>query len=66
MHITFHGRDHNCTIEIDEGQTIRQALESAGILPSTVIVSFDERILPHSTILQADVTLLVTTVSSGG
>ena len=66
MHITFHGRDHNCTIEIDGGQTIRQALESAGILPSTVIVSFEERILPHSTILQADVTLLVTTVSSGG
>ena len=66
MHITFHGRDHNCTIEIDEGHTIRQALESAGILPSTVIVSFEERILPHSTILQADVTLLVTTVSSGG
>jgi len=66
MHITFHGRDHNCTIEIDEGQTIRQALEFAGILPSTVIVSFEERILPHSTILQADVTLLVTTVSSGG
>jgi len=66
MHVTFHGRDHNCTIEIDEGQTIRQALESAGILPSTVIVSFEERILPHSTILQADVTLLVTTVSSGG
>ena len=66
MHITFHGRDHNCTIEIDEGQTIRQALESAGILPSTVIVSFEERILPHSTILQADVNILVTTVSSGG
>ena len=66
MHITFHGRDHNCSIESDEGQTIRQALESAGILPSTVIVSFEDRILPHSTILQADVTLLVTTVSSGG
>jgi len=66
MHITFHGRDHNSTIEIVQGQTIRQALESAGILPSTVIVSFEERILPHSTILQADVTLLVTTVSSGG
>ena len=66
MHITFHGRDHNCTIEIDEGQTIRQALESAGILPSTVVVSFEDRILPHSTILNADVKLLVTTVSSGG
>lgn len=66
MQITFHGRDHNCTVEVNEGQTIRQALESAGILPSTVIVSFDERVLPHSTVLQADLRLLVTTVSSGG
>ena len=66
MHVTFHGRDHNCTIEVENGRTIRQSLEDAGILPSTVIVSFDGRILPHSTVLNADVTLLVTTVSSGG
>ncbi len=66
MQITFHGRDHNCTVEVNQGQTIRQALESAGILPSTVIVSFDKRVLPHSTVLQADLRLLVTTVSSGG
>ena len=66
MHITFHGRDHNCTVEVDDGSSIRQTLEAAGILPSTVVVSFDERILPHSTILNTDVKLLVTTVSSGG
>ncbi len=66
MHITFHGRDHNCTVEVKEGQTIRQTLEFAGILPSTVIVSYDDRILPHNTVLNADVRLLVTTVSSGG
>ena len=66
MHITFHGRDHNCTVEVDEGLSIRQTLEEAGILPSTVVVSFEDRILPHSTILNADVNLLVTTVSSGG
>ena len=66
MHITFHGRDHNCTVEVKEGQTIRKTLEFAGILPSTVIVSYDDRILPHNTVLNADVRLLVTTVSSGG
>ena len=47
-------------------QTIRTALELAGILPSTVVVSFEERILPHSTVLHSDIRLLVTTVSSGG
>lgn len=66
MHVTFHGRDHNCTLEVDDGSSIRQALEAAGILPSTVVVSFEDRILPHSTILNSDLKLLVTTISSGG
>ncbi len=66
MHITFHGRDHNCTVEVEVGSSIRQTLEAAGILPSTVVVSFEDRILPHSTIVNNDVKLLVTTVSSGG
>jgi sulfur carrier protein ThiS len=66
MHITFHGRDHNCRVEVDDGSSIRQTLEAAGILPSTVVVSFEDRILPHSTILNSDVKLLITTVSSGG
>ena len=66
MHVTFHGRDHNCTVEVKDGTSIRQTLEEAGILPSTVVVSFEDRILPHSTILNSDVKLLVTTVSSGG
>ena len=66
MQVEFHGRDHNCSIEVGEGTTIRQALETANILPSTVVVSYNDRILPHNTVLQADVRLLVTTVSSGG
>ena len=65
MEVAFHGRDHNCSIEVEEGTTIRQALETANILPSTVVVSFEDRILPHNPVLQADVKLLVTTVSSG-
>ncbi len=66
MQVTFHGRDHNCSIDMEPPQTIRTALELAGILPSTVVVSFEERILPHSTVLHSDIRLLVTTVSSGG
>ncbi|MGB2037435.1 MAG: hypothetical protein ACPHX8_03135 [Candidatus Poseidoniaceae archaeon] len=66
MEITFHGRDHNCTIEVEGNSTVRQALIEASILPSTVIVSYEDKILPHSTLLNSDVRLLVTTVSSGG
>ena len=66
MEITFSGRDHNCTIEVEPNGTLRQALVLAKILPSTVIVSYDDKILPHSTVLNSDVHLLVTTVSSGG
>ncbi|MCH1442649.1 MAG: hypothetical protein DWC00_01425 [Candidatus Poseidoniales archaeon] len=66
MEITFAGRDHNCTIEVEPKSTLRQALVLAKILPSTVIVSYDDKILPHSTVLNSDVHLLVTTVSSGG
>ena len=65
MQIEFHGRDHNCNIEVDAGITIRQALETANILPSTVVVSFMIEFF-HIVQLQADVKLLVTTVSSGG
>jgi sulfur carrier protein ThiS len=41
-------------------------LAQAGILASTVIVSFEGVVLPHATTLNAETTLLVTTVSSGG
>ena len=64
MHVTFHGRDHNCTVEIADGQTIRKTLEKAGILPSTVVVSFDDRILPHNTVLNGDVRCLLYTSPS--
>ena len=66
MEITFSGRDHNCSIEVEPNSTLRQALVLAKILPATVIVSYDDKILPHSTVLNSDVHLLVTTVSSGG
>ena len=66
MEIKFHGRDHNCVIEVVVNSTLRQALIQANILPSTVIVSYEDKILPHSTLLNSDVRLLVTTVSSGG
>ena len=66
MQVHLNGRDHDLKIEVEPGQTVRQVLTEANILPSTVIVSFEGTILPHSTILSSDVVLLVTTVSSGG
>jgi len=66
MQVQLNGRDHDLKLEVEPGQTVRKILTEANILPSTVIVSFEGTILPHSTILSGDVALLVTTVSSGG
>ena len=66
MEIHLKGRDHDVKLEIDGERTVRLALVEAGILPSTVIVSYDGTILPHATVLSQSVKLLVTTVSSGG
>jgi sulfur carrier protein ThiS len=66
MKVHFHGRDVDTVVELKPGSTVRAALSQAGILPSMVIVSHDDTVLPHATTLKADVALLVTTISSGG
>jgi|TARA_B100000767_G_scaffold266430_1_gene283760 sulfur carrier protein ThiS len=66
MQVHFHGRDHNLSIQCEEGTSLRTALATARILASTVIVSHEGVVLPHATLLTSDVKLLVTTVSSGG
>jgi|TARA_B110000902_G_scaffold59889_1_gene70467 sulfur carrier protein ThiS len=66
MEIHLKGRDYDVKVEIDGERTVRKALLEAGILPSTVIVSYDGTILPHATVLSQSVKLLVTTISSGG
>tara|TARA_B100000767_G_scaffold273254_1_gene302883 strand:- start:537 stop:836 length:300 start_codon:yes stop_codon:yes gene_type:complete len=66
MEIHLKGRDYDVKIDLKSGQTLRQALTKAKILPSMVIVSHDGVILPHATVLSQPVELLVTTISSGG
>ena len=66
MEIHFVGRVHDVKIEVNKDITVRQALVEAGIHPSTVLVSFEETVLPHITMLRQTVQLQVTTVSSGG
>ena len=66
MEIRFKGRDHDVKVNVDVGQTVRQALTEADILPSTVIVSYDGTIVPHATVLSQSVEFLVITISSGG
>ncbi len=60
------GGGFDTSVEIDKGASIRDILLAAEIHPSTVIVSHDERILPHNTIIEQDVTLQLIVVSSGG
>ena len=66
MEIHLHSRDHDVRVALENQRTVREVLVEAEILPSTVLVSFEGTILPHSTVLTQSVKLLVTTVSSGG
>ncbi len=66
MLIKFYGRDIEQSIELDKPTKLRDALLKCNILPSTIIVSFEDKIIPLSTILSNDIELLVTIVSSGG
>lgn len=66
MQIHFVGRDHDLIVDFEDSVSIREALTKAKIQPSTVIVSLDGNILPHSTLIKSDIVLKVTTVSSGG
>ena len=66
MKIGLKGHGHDHVIDLEAGSTIKQALLKIGIHPSTVIVSHDDTVLPHTTVLNADVSLDLTIVSSGG
>ena len=59
------GKDEK-TFELQQGSTVRQVLDLANIHPSTVIVSYEDTVLPHSTTLKSDIRLEITIVSSGG
>ena len=66
MQVGLIGGGLDTSVEIEKGTSIREILLAAEIHPSTVIVSHDESILPHNTIIEHDVTLDLIVVSSGG
>lgn len=66
MRIRFEGSGYDAEIEENKPLTIRDALRKANIPESMVIVSFNDNILPHSTLIEDDLVLLVTSVASGG
>ena len=66
MKIALKGHGHDHVIELEAGSKVKQALIEIGIHPSTVIVSHEDIVLPHTTVLNADVSLDLTIVSSGG
>ena len=66
MQVTLLSNGDEISVELDNGSTVRQVLDLAKIHPSTVIVSYEDTVLPHSTILKDDIKLDITIVSSGG
>ena len=66
MQVTLLSNGDKISVELDNGSTVRQVLDLAKIHPSTVIVSYEDTVLPHSTILNDDIKLDITIVSSGG
>lgn len=66
MQVSLIGGGFDTSVEIDESKSIRDILLAAKIHPSTVIVSYEERILPHNTMIEQDLTLSLIVVSSGG
>ena len=53
-------------VEVEEGITIDKVLDKIGVLPSTVLVTHEDKIVPHSAKINSDVELGTIIVSSGG
>jgi sulfur carrier protein ThiS len=53
-------------VEVEEGITIDKVLDKIGVLPSTVLVTHEDKIVPHSTKINSYVELGTIIVSSGG
>ena len=66
MQVTLLSNGDEISVELDNGSTVRQVLDLAKIHPSTVIVKYEDTVLPHSTILNDDIKLDITIVISGG
>ncbi|MDP6869260.1 MAG: hypothetical protein QGI21_00600 [Candidatus Poseidoniaceae archaeon] len=66
MKIALKGYGHDHVVDLETGSTVSDALKKIGIHPSTVIVSCDDVVLPHTTKINSDVSLDLTIVSSGG
>ena len=66
MRISLNVEDKVLEVDVKQGASIQQILDAAGVLPSTVLVTYDGRILPSSTKINESVNLDTIIVSSGG
>ena len=62
--LNVEGKVHE--VDVEPGTTVQQILDTVGILPSTVLVTYDGRIVPSSTKINEPVELETIIVSSGG
>ena len=66
MQVTIEHGDVTHKVDLDEGSTIRDALDALDIAPSTVLAVHDGTIVPHDSKINGDISLELITVSSGG
>lgn len=66
MNVQLLWKEGNVELDVEVGTSIAQVLQKADILSSTVIVCYNDQILPHSTLLHQEIALEVITISSGG
>ena len=66
MRIRLLGLEGSHEVDIPAGSTVGDALEAAGIPPSTVLVLDGTTMIPVSASLSEDITLELIVVSSGG
>ena len=66
MRIEVESQGEILIIESETSLSINKILSKLEIAPSTVLAVYDGTILPHTSIIESDITLELVIVSSGG
>lgn len=66
MRVTVRHREDEHALDLEVGCSVRDVLTAMSVPASMVLVIHEERIVPASTVINADVALELIDVSSGG
>ncbi len=66
MRIELEHQDETLVLETEEPITINEVLDRLAIPSSTVLAVYEDAIVPHTSVIQKDLSLELVVVSSGG